>query len=236
MEPTTSHSLSLIIPAYNEETNIKESVQTNIDVLRESNIEHEIVIIDDGSKDRTRQIIEENFSEVTAVIFHSKENGGFGSALKKGIQLSTKSYVFFVAVDSPLTKDVLDAFVSNIGKADILVSHRVDRKGYTHRMKLNSKLYHFLISLLFGLSLKDYNWIQLYNRKLFDEISIENEYIFMLAEVLIKAKRRNFSFFEFPVEMQARKGGSQTAASLKAAIRTFFDLFSFYFKGLFKKQ
>ena len=222
-------SLSLVIPAYNEEAMIERSINSNLYVLKRTEIDYEIVIIDDGSKDSTRKIIEEKFAKLSNVKIFSKSNGGFGSAVRKGIELSSKDYVMFVPVDSPLDEQTLDIFISHLGKADILVSYRIERKGYSLRMKTNSSVYHFIISLLFGLSLKDYNWIHLYDKMIFQKITIENNKIFMPAEVLIKAKRLGYTFYEFPVEMQERTTGRKTAASYKAAAQTFFDAIKFFF-------
>ncbi|MBL7892783.1 MAG: glycosyltransferase family 2 protein [Bacteroidia bacterium] len=224
------HSLSLIIPAYNEEESIEAAVLVNIEVLQRAEIEFEIIIIDDGSKDKTKGIIEEKFAGKPNLIFFSKPNGGFGSAVRKGIELSSRDYVMFVPVDSPLNENTLSSFLMHANKADIIVSYRMERKGYSNRMKVNSSIYHKLISFLFGLSLKDYNWIHLYNRKIFDKITIENGRIFMLAEVLIKAKRLGYTFYEFPIEMEERTSGDRTAASYKAALQTFFDTIRFFFK------
>ena len=224
-------SLSLIIPAYNEEAGIDDAIKKNLINLSASSVPFEIIVIDDGSKDNTKKIVEQNYSGNPLITFYSKPNGGFGSAVKKGIELAKNKYILFVPVDSPLNEKTLSTFMEHLGKADILVSHRISRKGYSFRMKLNSGIYHFLISKAFNLSLKDYNWIHLYDRAIFDKIVIEDEGIFMLAEVLIKAKKNNYSFFEFPIEMEERMDGVKTAASFKAAIRTFKALLRFYFKN-----
>lgn len=229
-------SLSVIIPAFNEELSIEEAVITNLHSLEKAQIDFEIIIIDDGSTDRTKQIIEEKFSDTRNIKLHSKENGGFGSAVKKGIELAEKEYVMYAPADNPMDENLLSSFLQNIGKADILVSYRVKREGYSLRMRMNSSIYHVLISYLFRLSLKDYNWMHLYRREIFQKIHIENEYIFMLAEIHIKARDLGFEVLEFPVTMRAREKGRKTAASLTAAIRTFRDLFGFYFRYKFKKR
>jgi len=229
-------SVSLIVPAYNEEEAIKQSVLEDLSVLNDSGLHFEIIIVDDGSRDNTKKIIEENFSGIPTVTLFSKPNGGFGSAVKKGIELSKNDYILFVPVDNPLDQELFKIFLSHLGKADVLTSYRISRKGYSLRMKFVSSVYHILISLFFGLSLKDYNWIHLYDRKIFEKIRIKNDRIFMLAEVLIKAKWLGYSIFEFPVEMKARTTGVKTAASFNAAFRTFIDMFRFFFTHIFNKH
>ena len=229
-------SLSLIVPAYNEALSIREAVRENIDVLEKSGIPWEVIVVDDGSNDDTKKIATEAFGSHPGVIIHSKKNGGFGSAVKKGIELSTKNHISFAPVDSPLSKDILGQFLEFHPRADILVCYRTARLGYSLQMKLNSYIYQILISLLFGVRLKDYNWIHLYPRKIFEpDLQIGNDRIFMLAETLIRAHRKGYSFFEFPVEMIPRRAGKKTAASFKAQYNVFRDVFSFFLKSIFNR-
>ena len=222
-------SLSLIVPAYNEEEGIEYAINSNLDTLQKVGIDFEIIIINDGSTDQTKRIIEQNFGALPEVTFESKTNGGFGSAIRRGVELAVKNHIIFAPVDCPLSPATLGAFLSNIDKADILVSYRRERKGYNWQMKLNSKFYNFLVSLMFGLSLKDFNWIHMYPKKMFDsDIKIEYDGVFMPAEVLIKAHRKGYSFYEFPVEMEKRTTGKATAQSLKAITQTLRDLIKFF--------
>lgn len=224
-------SLSLIVPAYNEEECIRQALLQNLEVLSSAKLPFEIMVIDDGSRDGTLRIIKEVCSGAPQIRFHTQPNGGFGSAVRKGIDLARMNYVMFAPVDSPLTSDVLKAFLAHIGEADVLVSYRVSREGYSPRMKMNSAIYRFLVSFLFGLSLKDYNWIQMYRRKMFSgDVSIEHTRVFMLAEVLIKAHRKGYTFVEFPVGMKARQTGVPTAASFKAGWQALNDMLRFYWK------
>lgn len=121
-----------------------------------------------------------------------------------GFSIAKYTYIMCVPVDSPLDENMFTAFTKHIHHADVLVSYRVARLGYSFRMKLNSWLFHILVSFLFNMKLKDYNWIHLYHRKIFDEgkISIQSKGLFALAEVLIKANKRAFTFCEFPVSQQ----------------------------------
>ncbi|OFY71338.1 MAG: hypothetical protein A3G23_04050 [Bacteroidetes bacterium RIFCSPLOWO2_12_FULL_37_12] len=218
---------TVIVPVYNELGRITDSINTSLSTLKSFEIDYELIIVNDGSTDGSEKEIN-LFSTIQGVKILNKLNGGIGSAIHVGIKNSTNTYIIFVPVDSPLTPEVFGAFHNNLGKADILVSYRKVRLGYTLRMKFNSWLYNKVIGLFFGLSLKDFNWIHLYNRKIFvNGINIEYGGIFMLAEILIKAKRMNFTFYEFPVEMIKRSGGVSTAGSFKALSRTGLDFLTF---------
>lgn len=226
------HSLSVVIPAYNEDQYVKESVEINLNILRKSNIDFELIIVDDGSADTTADIIKEHYSNISNVkVYFKDHNEGFGGAVRFGISKASKDYILVVPVDSPLTENVFNKFIENIGMGDILLGYRIEKKGYSLRMKFNSLVYHFLISNLFNLKLRDHNWMHLYPRKLFakDKVTISSTGIFMLAEVLIKAKRLGYVFYEFPVDHQIRTTGVATASTFSAALRTFWELVKFIF-------
>lgn len=227
-----NNSVSIVIPAYNEEAIIKSAVEVAHEILQDAKIDFEIIVVNDGSNDKTENVLRKSFSNTPQIIIqYKKSNEGFGSAVKTGIELSSKQFIFCVPADSPLTTDLFLAFMENIDKADVLVSYRKERVGYSPRMLLNSWVYHFLISNLFNIKLRDYNWIHLYNRKIFDEGKIEIEYkgIFMLAEILIKAKRAGFTFYEFEVEQKERLTGIATASKLVAILKTISEMVHFRF-------
>lgn len=226
-------SISVIIPAYNEEAIIYNAVRVAYDILVKAGADFEIIVVNDGSKDRTAEILNASFTNHANISIHHKQNGGFGSAIRTGVKLATKQFIFCVPVDSPLTPSLYDAFSSNLHKADVLVSYRRQKVGYSVRKHINSWVYHWLISVVFNMNLRDYNWIHLYNRKIFDEGKIEIEYegIFMLAEILIKAKRARFTFYEFEVEQTERLTGIATASKWSAIIKTIGEIIDFRFRN-----
>jgi len=226
-------SVSVIIPAYNEEAIIQNAVKSALDILAASDADFEIIVVNDGSQDSTGRILDDAFAgEQHIKIFQKQINQGFGSAIRSGVKLATKEYIFCVPADSPLTPDLYDAFSGYAPLADVLVSYRRVKVGYSFRRHLNSFVYHKLVSILFSMNLRDYNWIHMYHRKIFDEGKIEIEYngIFMLAEILIKAKRAGFSFYEFEVEQKERLTGIATASKLTAILKTLAEILSFRYR------
>ncbi|HXH19084.1 MAG TPA: hypothetical protein VNJ07_08360, partial [Chitinophagales bacterium] len=150
---------------------------------------------------------------------------------KTGIEAATKEFILCIPADSPLTPEVLKAFIGAAGKADIIVSYRLERVGYSTRMKLNSKVFHFLVRTLFDIKLRDFNWIHMYHRRIFGDsgVKLKSKTLFMLAEVLISAKRKGFSFHEIPVHQTQRLTGIATASKLVTVIKTLRDIIAFYF-------
>lgn len=220
--------LSIIIPVYNEEDAVFSSVNNAIEILSREKNTYEIIIVDDGSTDRSREILLNHFSnnENIRLNFH-KQNEGFGAAIRTGIEASNGDSIWCLPVDSPLNQELYNSFKPFLGKADIIVGYREERKGYSLWMRLNSKIFHLLISSLFSMSLKDYNWIHVYSSKVFQQIEIESNGIFMLAEVLIKADRQGFSIIETPVVQPARLTGVASASKIKNIIKTLLDIIRF---------
>lgn len=227
-----SFSVSIIIPAYNEEKIIEKAINQALTILNAESADYEIIIVNDGSSDKTAELINSysnHFQKIT--VFHKLQNEGFGSAVRKGISMATKTHLLCVPVDSPLTIELFTIFRDKADCADIIVSYRKKRLGYSKWKLFNSWIYHILITYFFSINLRDYNWIHMYNRKIFTTGKIEIEYkgIFMLAEILIKAKRKGFTFYEVEVEQTERLTGIATASKPSAIIKTIFDVFSFRF-------
>lgn len=216
-------SLSIITPIYNEEEVLFNSIQSTLNSaqLYFKNIEY--IIINDGSTDNSKSIIDNNFDNDIFKIVH-KTNGGFGSAIKTGLALASKEYVICIPADSPLDIDTAKTFFEAYKKADIVVSYRVERMGYSKWMLFNSTVFHFLVSNLFNIKLQDFNWIHLYKTQIFKYINIQSKGIFMLAEVLIKAKEHNFSFIEIPVHQKQRLTGIATASKPSAVLKTIIEM------------
>jgi glycosyltransferase involved in cell wall biosynthesis len=223
-----AESLCIITPVFNEQDIIESSVNQTLQSALCFFKEIEYIIINDGSTDNSPTIINENFNSSVFKIVH-KVNGGFGSAVTCGIENSTNEWIICVPADSPLDTSTAKIFYEAIDKADVIVSYRLQRKGYNYLMHLNSIVFHFLVSNFFNIQLKDYNWIHMYRKSIFEKITIESKGIFMLAEVLIKAKKNKFSFHEVPVEQLQRLTGIATASKPSAVIKTIIEMLKILF-------
>lgn len=224
------HSISIVTPIFNEEEIVESTLIKNIEILDSNNIDYEIIVVDDASSDNSLSILQNLLKSYTFKLITHQVNMGFGGAIKSGIAAAQKDYILCLLA---LDLDIFSAFESNLGKADLLISYRIKRLGYTWWMHLNSIIYHQLITLLFNMKLKDYNWIHLYNREIFHDQKIVIEYnsVFMLAEVLIKARDNSNTFIEFPVVQTQRVTGEASAAKLKTIVNTLKDVFLYYFKS-----
>ena len=112
--------LSIIIPAYNEEGAVAATVKRMRAVLSELPMRFEIVVVDDGSTDGTRTAAELS----GAVVLSSAENGGYGSALKRGIAASQSDYVAIIDADGTYPVESLIPMIELAQTADMVVGNR----------------------------------------------------------------------------------------------------------------
>lgn len=223
--------VSVIIPAFNEEEGLQAALDINRATLAEFLDDYEIIIVNDGSTDGTQEIIDRNKALHPELICYRKPvNEGLGSAVKKGIELAGKAYVLPVPVDSPLDRETLSRLLGVLNGHDIVVGYRRERLGYSLRMKINSRVFHKLVRMMFRLRLKDYNWIHLYRKSIFSHPAMDfrSKGILMLAEVLVRASRLGFSLAEVEVRQRARLTGTATASKLSTVFKTFAEMMSLY--------
>ena len=113
--------VSIIIPAYNEEEGIFQQIENIKNVLNQKGIIHEIIVVDDGSSDGTRE--KANLSKVR-VISH-KENKGYGAALKTGISAASNDTVVTIDADGTYSAEAIPELLSKAGEYDMVVGARI---------------------------------------------------------------------------------------------------------------
>ncbi len=221
-------ALSVILPAYNEEALLADTARRLRRTLDELNLSAEIIIVNDGSRDRTGAIADELAETLPHVVACHQQNQGIGGAFRSGVRCATGEYLILWPADMPATTSDLAPYAAEFGRADVIVGRRQQRVGYNPLMLFNSWLYPKLIALLFGLRLRDVNWIHAYRRTVFAKINLTQRGIPMLAEALVRLRDAGASFVEVDVEMKPRQGGVPSASRLKVMRKTLTGLFAFW--------
>jgi len=230
MSAATTYPLTVIVPAFNEEPLLAATVGGLRRALQELGVAAEIVIVNDGSRDRTGAIADELARQDPAVVACHQANQGLGGALRTGIAVAHGEYVLTWPADMSVTRDDLAPFVSRLGAADVLVGVRSRRHGYNALMRLNSRVYPRLVGRLFDLHLRDVNWIHLYRTALLRRITLTQRGIPMLVEALVKLRDLGASFLEVPSEMKTRAAGVASASRLRVMGRTLRGLLQFWWQ------
>lgn len=220
--------LSVILPAFNEQALLDACVRQLHGALAALGVHAEIIIVNDGSRDRTPQIADALAAALPGVIAVHQANQGIGGAFRTGTQRATGDYLILWPADMPAEPADLAPYVGQFGRADVIVGVRAARVGYNPLMRLNAWIYPRLVATLFGLHLRDVNWIHAYRRALFTRITLTQRGIPMLVEALVRLRDLGATFAEVDVVMKPRLGGVASASRLKVMWRTLTGLFVFW--------
>lgn len=221
-------ALSVVLPAYNEEALLDGCVRQLHAALASLQVTAEIIIVNDGSRDRTKEIADRLAADLPGVIALHQANQGIGGAFRAGTTRATGDYLILWPADMPAEPADLAPYTKQFGRADVIVGVREQRLGYNPLMRVNAWLYPKLVATLFGLRLRDVNWIHAYRRSLFTRITLTQRGIPMLVEALVRLRDLGASFVEVDVRMKVRLGGVASASRLKVMWRTLTGLFTFW--------
>lgn len=224
-------SLSSFVPAYNEEGNVERMVDTLKAVLPQVANDFEIIVVNDGSKDRTGEIADRLAKEDPKVrVVHHEVNMGYGAAVRSGINACQKEYLFFTDGDGQFDVAQLSLLVPLITGHDGVIGFRLNRQDPWIR-KLNAWAWNRLVRLMFGLKVKDIDCaFKLFHRRVFERIHLESSGAMISTEMLVKIKKKGYKLHEVGVFHSPRLAGKQTGANLRVILRAFRELFLFYKK------
>jgi len=219
-------SISVFFPCYNEQENVARAVEQALGVLEKLNAGFEVIIVDDGSADRTGRIADEiaaRDSRVKAV--HHRTNLGYGAALQSGFKAATKELVFYTDGDGQFDLNELPLLLPLIRQYDIVAGYRINRRDNLIR-RINGWCWTKLVCLLFGMKVRDIDCaFKLYKREIFDDIKLSSTGALISAEILARAVRRGYSLTQKGVHHYPRTAGKQTGANLRVIFRAFKELF-----------
>jgi glycosyltransferase involved in cell wall biosynthesis len=224
------NSISIILPALNEEENIAaaiQDIQSYFDLREE---EYEIIVINDGSTDSTGEIAEGLAEKNDTIrVVHHPINKGYGSALKRGFDISRYKYVFFTDSDRQFDVNGLDILLPLIktDAVEIIIGYRLKRKDPFIRRFL-SWGYNSLVGYLFDLNVKDIDCaFKIFRKDIFSKIEIESKNFFVNTEVLAKAMYFGFNVLEVGVPHFPRTAG-KTTVTLKHIPLTLIELYRIF--------
>ena len=222
-------SISVFFPAYNEEKNIGKSIEKALEVLEQVTDTYEVIVVDDGSKDKTSSVVEEyakNNSHVRLV--KHPVNKGYGEGLKSGIAAAKYDYIFFADADLQFDLDELKIFTEYIPEYDLVIGYRKNRSDPKIRL-LNAKLWNIANRIMFGLRVRDIDCaFKLFRKDLIRKISITSGGAMTSAEMLLKLNNIGATIKELPVTHMPRKMGTQSGAKLHVIFRAFREMWRLY--------
>lgn len=202
--------LSLVIPCYNEEGNIEKEAIQLVNELTSSNVNFELVLVDNGSYDNTARILNDlakRYTQITIVTI--KNNEGYGWGIINGLKKCNGRYIGFLCADGQISpKDVFKVFRKlELEDLDLCKVKRVKRYDGFNRLFL-SKTYNFLFHFFCSVSTNDVNGTpKIMKYDCYEKLDISSKDWFIDTEIIIKAESFGFKIGDVPVEFKKREKG-----------------------------
>jgi len=224
------NSITIVIPAYNEQDNLKKIVDKCFNFLKSNFQEFEVIVVDDGSFDSTpiicNQLID-NYNGRFVALRHGK-NRGYGAALRTGLFSAKGDLVFYTDADNQFDIDEINNHMKYISDYDVVIGYRKNRKDKMRR-KFAALVYNRLIFLLFGLNVRDIDCsFKLFKRRPLHSLSIDSDKFLVDTELLVKSKINNFKIKEVPVTHFPRIAG-KSCIRFSHVFTTLNDIRIFYY-------
>lgn len=228
-------TISAVLPALNEEENIETATLRLAEVLGSLSLKDwEVIIVDDGSTDRTGEIADRLVAEDPAHIrvFHHNPNLGYAQALKTGFTSARHQLIFYTDSDNQFDVREIKHLLPLIEDADIVNGFRIYRFDPLTRLVL-SWGFNLLVRIMFRIKVRDIDCaFKLFRREVFDKVTIESKKFFVDAEVLAKAKYFGFRTVEIGVRHYPRPAGrssvrpSHVLSTLRELARIWINIYS----------
>lgn len=218
-------SLSIFFPFWNEEENIESVVKKAIPVAERVANKWEIIMVDDGSSDRTLDVAERlKKSNRNLAVVHNKTNRGYGAALKAGFEKAKYDLVVFTDGDGQFDFSQVTNFLDKIANEDIVIGVREKRFDHPFRHLLMNllKIWDFIF---FGFYFGDIDCgFKLFKKDALNKIMpFSSEGALITTEILAKAKKKGFKIKQVKVKHYPRKYGSQSGGNPRVIIRAIWE-------------
>jgi glycosyltransferase involved in cell wall biosynthesis len=220
--------ISLVIPAHNERDNLRPLISACAEALAPYEGAHEILMIDDGSADGSRELLAELARDEPRlrVIRHEPgQNIGCHPSELEGMRAARGERMLFLPADLQIHPRVLPAFIDAADSADVVASHRVSRADPLWRRGL-ARANNRLERALMGVNVHDAHSSMLLTRRAVEEVlpRVVSRSALIPAEILVRAKRAGLPIAEVDIEHHPRAAGRQTGAKPSEIVKVQLDL------------
>ena|SRR4030042_144429 len=210
-------SLTVVMPCLNEEQNVRFAAEATLSAFDKYNIDGELRIVDDGSTDKTFEIISEiQKKDVRVIILKHDKPWGIGASFLHGVQDGKKDYVTIVFGDyenDPI--EIMRNFYL-ADSVDIIVPFIYNIEVRSYERRIISSIYRFIVNISFGCNLNYTNGAVIYNREILKNITLNSKGFFYQAELLVRLIRNGYLYAEVPQMVSRRNSGKSNALTFKS--------------------
>ena len=214
--------VSMVLPAFNEEPNIEQALAEATAVAERLFSEHEVIVVDDGSTDRTAPLVRAAAERDPRIrlIGHGR-NRGSGEALRTGFLSSNLDHVFFTDADLQFDLNELELFLPYVGTVDVVAGYRMNRQD-TFVRRLNAYGWNVLVRVLFYVPVRDIDCaFKMFDRRALRAVDIESVGAMVNTELMVKLGRKGASVVEIGVTHRPRRAGEARGASPRVIATAF---------------
>jgi glycosyltransferase involved in cell wall biosynthesis len=223
--------VSAFLPSHNEEGNTERVVKAFCATLPSVADAYEVIVVNDGSCDRTGGIADQlaaSNSHVKAV--HHPINQGYGGAVISGIRAATMPWVLLCDGDGQFDPNDVKLLAARTPEYDVVVGRRAHRADPFIR-RINGKAWTILVGMMFGLSISDMDCgFKLFRRELLEDMELHARGAMITTELMARLARRKARICEVDVQHLPRVTGEQSGANLRVVTKAFKELFELYWE------
>ena len=226
-------SLSVFFPAYNDAPSLPDLVSDAFAVLAEHVEDYELIVVNDGSQDKTGEVLEQlrsRFGPRMRVVTHP-QNRGYGGALRSGFEAASKEWVFYTDGDGQYDVSELPRLLERAGpKTGLVNGYKLERQDPAHRIWIG-KTYNFCARLLFRIRIRDIDCdYRLIRRSLLDEIHLTSTSGTICVELVRKLELSRCDVIEVGVHHYPRLHGTSQFFRVRSLANTFGQLLKLWVK------
>ncbi|MBI3001917.1 MAG: glycosyltransferase family 2 protein [Deltaproteobacteria bacterium] len=214
--PLAMSSFTVIVPALNEEENLRPAVEAILKEIGPRARFLEVLVFDDASTDRTGEIADElSRQDARVCVFHNPQRLNIGGIYKAGIKEARGDYVLWVPGDNETRLDEIAKGLEYLDGADIVVFYVTNDEVRAWPRRVLSRLYVRIVNLLFGTRFRYTNSMNIFRTNVVRRVPIVTNGFAYQTEALVKAVRSGVDFVQVGIKIKARDSGTSKALTWK---------------------
>lgn len=216
-------SLSVIIPCFQEEENIERAVRETFKAFKDEDFE--LIVVDDGSTDKTLEIVNNLKKELPIKVLHHKTNQGYGATISTSLKHINKK--FFTILDADLQykpEEVRTLYKVALARDNQAIGKTNKEETYTLIQLLRTKVYNLiLLKLLFKIDYKDVDAVKILFSHPFKQVELQSKMYGVNVEMILLSHKAGNFFIEEPVNVYERAFG-ESKTNLSRIIKTIIEV------------
>ena len=210
----SAHTMSVVVPAYNEMGNLENAVKDVVHALRTFD-DYEVIVVNDGSRDGTGEVADRLAATMDRVrVIHHQRNRGFSASYQTGLAQARMAYFTFVPGDNEVAAESVEEIFNAVGKADLVVPYHGTPWNRTWQRRILTWICTTQLNILFSRNLKYFQGPAVYPTELARVLPINTTGFFFATEMLVNALLMGYTYVEVPLTHHERTYGQSKAVKL----------------------